>query len=112
METTVLNYLLSSVKRYPNKIAVEDKNGSYTFTQLLGNGVQISDVLKKEKLRNSPVAVLLPKSREMIACFAGINLSSNFYVPLDTTQPQSRIKNILDVLDCKTIVTDEPHASI
>lgn len=111
METTVLNYLLSSVKRYPNKIAVEDKNGSYTFTQLLGNGVQISDVLKKEKLRNSPVAVLLPKSREMIACFAGINLSSNFYVPLDTTQPQSRIKNILDVLDCKTIVTDEPHKS-
>lgn len=109
MENSVVNYLLATSKKFPGKIAVEDKNGAYSFSQLLEKSCLIGEVLKKNSQRNTPIAVFLPKSKEMIACFAGINFSENFYVPIDVTQPESRICNILEVLECNILITDKTH---
>jgi len=46
----------------------------------------------------------------MVSAFAGINMSGNFYVPLDTKSPLERIKNILEVTDTRIVITDRNNA--
>lgn len=111
MRYSAVTYLIDTTKRFAEKTAVRDAAGQYTFGRLLGNAVDLARVLKPMDVRRQPVAVFLHKSKEMLAAFAGIGLSGGFYVPLDTTQPQSRIANILSVLQCKVIVTDNEHAA-
>ena len=45
----------------------------------------------------------------MVKAFAGINMSGNFYVPLDTKSPNNRILSILQVLEAELIITDKAH---
>lgn len=109
MKTSVIEYLISTADRFPNKIAVTDSKGNFTFTDIISFCVSLAEILKEKSISNNPVAVFLPKSKEMIASFAGINLSGNFYVPMDTSQPASRIEKILETLDCQAIVTNNEN---
>lgn len=106
MKNSVSCYLIDTVGKYPEKVAVEDKNGKYTLARLLSNACDLAETLQSLQVRHQPIGVLMPKSREMLACFAGINLADCFYVPLDASQPQSRIQSILDVLECVTLVVN------
>ena len=45
----------------------------------------------------------------MIESFAGINMSGNFYVPLDTKSPVSRVSSIIKTLESKVLITDRSH---
>lgn len=105
MKISVVEYLIQSTSRMPEKVAVKDGKGEVSFNRLLSNACDIAEAIRNSDLRKQPIAVFLPKSKQMITCFAAINLSGNFYVPLDTTQPASRLINILEVLDCKLILT-------
>lgn len=110
MKISVVEYLIATTFNYPDKVAVSDATGSYTFAQLLSNACDLAETLKDMDVVRKPVCVFLHKSKEMIAAFAGVNLAGCFYVPLDTEQPASRISNILSVLDTKVIITDKDHA--
>lgn len=109
MKISAIEYLIVTTERFPQKLAVIDETGSYTFQRLLSNGKDLALRLKELGCAHSPVGVFLHKSKEMIAAFSGINLYGSFYVPLDTEQPASRILNILSVLQSKIIVTDKDH---
>ena len=109
MKISAVEYLIHTASRFPEKSAVKDANGVLTFANLLSNACDIAKSIASRGLRKQPIAVFLPKSKEMIACFAGINLSGNFYVPLDTTQPESRLNNIFEVLSCDLILTDDEY---
>lgn len=109
MKTSVIEYLIDTVGRFPDKISVKDKNGECNFGELLSNACDIAYAIQDIKARRQPIAVFIPKSREMIQCFAGINISGNFYVPLDTTQPHSRIESIISVLECEIILTTQDY---
>lgn len=109
MKTSVIEYIIETTGKFPHKTAVEDANGKISFASLLSNGCDLAEKLASLNVKKTPVAILLPKSREMLAAYVGINLAGAFYVPLDVTQPESRIENILSVLNCKTLVTDNSH---
>jgi amino acid adenylation domain-containing protein len=110
MRTNVVYYLTNTVQKYPNKDAVIDSNGSFTFSTLLSNACDLSEKLAAFCIEGSPVGVYLPKGKEMVAAFAGINLSGGFYVPLDTHSPLSRVKSILSVLGSNVVVSDKSNA--
>lgn len=109
MKQSAIKFLIKTVRKFPDKVAVVDSNGSINFAKLLANGCDIAEKISSREFCRKPIAVFIPKGKEMITCFAGINLSGNFYVPLDTTQPESRISNILEVLDCEMIITELAH---
>lgn len=109
MRNSVVQYLVETTAKFPGKVAVEDNSGACSFSRLLSNACDISEAMATGHLINKPVAVYLPKSKEMITAFAAINLSGAFYVPLDTTSPTSRISKILQVLDCDCVITDNQH---
>lgn len=109
MQKSVIEYLAATTARYPDKIAVQDVNECITFTTLLKSAFILADEIKIAGVRKSPIGVFIPKSCKMVQAFAGINMSANFYVPLDTKSPDSRILSILNVLESDLIITDREH---
>jgi amino acid adenylation domain-containing protein len=109
MQKSVIEYLVRTAKRLPEKTALVDDQGSVSFAELLRSAFVIADALHETKVSRSPVGVYIPKSARMIQAFAGINMSGNFYVPLDTKSPDSRIEAILTTLQSEVIITDAAH---
>jgi amino acid adenylation domain-containing protein len=109
MQKNVIEYLVATTAKYPEKIAVQDSIGNITFTELLRSAYVIADEIKAKGLWKSPIGVYVPKGCLMVQAFAGINMSGNFYVPLDTKSPETRILSILDVLESKAVITDRAH---
>ena len=109
MQKSVIEYLVNSAAKYPQKSAVQDSTGSITFSELLRSAIVIADVIKVQGLWRSPIGVYIPKGCHMVQAFAGINMSGNFYVPLDTKSPDTRIQSILKVLESEAIITDKAH---
>jgi len=105
MQKNVIEYLWKTVERVPDKIAVDDNKEQVTFAQLQQSAIKVAASIRELGLRKSPVGVYVPKSTKMVQAFAGVSLSCNFYVPLDTKSPDARIQSILQVLGAKVIIT-------
>ena len=110
MQKSVIEYLQQTVSRFPEKIAVKDSEMSITFGELWQNAQKISAALVNANIGlNNPIGVYIPKGCKMIESFAGINMSGNFYVPLDTKSPASRVNSIITTLESKVLITDRAH---
>lgn len=110
MQINVTQYLDQTVQKFREKVAVHDCNGSLSFYELYCKALGIAEaVCNIANVTNSPICVYLPKSKEAVTCFAGINYSGNFYVPLDVKSPLTRIKNIIETLSPILILSDKKH---
>jgi amino acid adenylation domain-containing protein len=112
MQSNVLEYLEATAARLPDKMAVADRHGSISFSQLRHQAVALGCHLEARKdAVNRPIAIYLPKSKESIVAMAGILYSGNFYAPLDEKSPLSRTQSILANLEPAMIVTSKSHAA-
>ena len=109
MQKSVIEYLAKTTNKYPQKTAVRDADGDITFSELLASAFVLADEIKKCKVSRQPIGVYIPKGCKMVQAFAGINMSGNFYVPLDTKSPDTRILSILNVLESNVVMTDKTH---
>lgn len=109
MQKSVIEYLVATATKFPKKNAVQDASGSITFSELLRSAYVIADEIMGKGVWKSPIGVYIPKGCRMVQAFAGINMSGNFYVPLDTKSPDTRILSILNVLESNVIITDQTH---
>jgi amino acid adenylation domain-containing protein len=105
----VTEYLDASAERFPNKTAFADEKQNITFAQLQKNSYKIATSLIGKNIAKKPVVILLDKSVECIACFMGVAYSGNFYTPIDTKMPISRMKKILEILQPEVMITDHEH---
>lgn len=104
----VLEMLEASAYRFAESIVVVDEKKKITYSQLLQYSKQIGSCIAKEEYRNKAIAVLLPKSADMLCCFMGIIYSGNFYVPIDSEMPIDRMNKIFQtILPQKIIVSEE-----
>ena len=110
MQKSVIEYLENTVRKMPNKVAIRDVNDHITFGELWNYAQIVATSITKRGLQNQPIGVYLPKSCNMIVAFAGINMCGNFYVPLDTKSPFSRVKAILEVLGTEVVFTSREYA--
>lgn len=99
-------YLENSVKKYPDRIAVEDKNGKLSYKELWDKAQRYAHAIKATGVAiQKPIAVYLPKSAECIAAFMGILYAGNCYVPVDTNMPSDRLEKIFSNLQPEVILT-------
>ena len=105
MQKNLIEYLWKTVERVPDKIAIDDNKEQVTFLQLKESAIKIATGVRELGFRKCPVGVYIPKSAKVIEAFAGISLSCNFYVPLDTKSPEARVRSILQVLGAKVVIT-------
>lgn len=109
MQKSVIEYLVKTAAQYPQKAAVQDADGKITFSELLHSAFVVADEINKRDVWRQPIGVYIPKGCKMVQAFAGINMSGNFYVPLDTKSPDSRVLSILSVLESDVVITDKTH---
>ena len=107
MQINVTQYLDQTVKRSPDKIAVDDTQKTLTFGQLQSQALRIAGCIAEYRLQNHPIPVFMQKGCDMVMSFAAVNYSGNFYVPIDTKSPENRIKSIFDSLQSKIVLTDK-----
>ncbi len=105
MQKNVIQYLWETAECVPNKVAIDDNVEQVTFSQLKQSAIKVAASIRELGFSRNPVGIYVPKSAKMVQAFAGVSLSCNFYVPLDTKSPNTRIQSILQVLGAKVIIT-------
>ncbi|WP_459189868.1 AMP-binding protein [Parabacteroides sp. APC149_11_2_Y6] len=109
MQKNVIEYLVRTSSLFPKKIAVQDAMEQVCFYDLLQVAYCISLRILSCDIKKSPIGIYIPKGCKAVEAFAGVCMSGNFYVPLDTKSPDSRILSIVNVLDASVIITDKCH---
>lgn len=110
MARTVLEYLERSAALFPDKDCFEDEHHAFCFAEVKTLSQAIGTALINEiKCTGAPVAVYLDKNIESVVSHLGVVYSGNFYCPIDTQMPSTRVNIILSVLEPKVIITDEAH---
>jgi len=112
-KNNLIEYFKETVLRFPNKVALEDSNGSLTFSELdsLSDSVALQ-ILSESVRHREPIVVLMEKSNYCVAAFIGILKSGNFYVPVDIKSPCGRILSILNTLHAACIITTSSAMSV
>lgn len=105
MINNITKWLDETAKQYPNKVAIVDGERTITFQELRYKALCLAEVIVKKGLFKEPVAVMMPKSMDVIVCFLGIAYSGNFYSVIDTEMPLARQKKVLETLEPKLIIT-------
>lgn len=107
MKLNLIEYFEITLKKVPHKIAVVDGERGITFSELANKAKIVAHhLITKDDFINRPVAVYLSKSIETVFSDLGIGYSGNIYMNLDVKTPQNRIKNILDLIKPKIIITN------
>ena len=111
MQINVIEYLeQGALHRCPDKVAVKDHTGEYTFATLERFAKNLAAaIVKRTATRNRPVPVFLPKSMQNVVADVGIIYSGNAYANLDVKSPPQRLKGMLQNLGAEIIVTSAPH---
>ncbi len=112
MQKSVIEYLEKTAKAFPNKKAVCDAEASVTFGELWRDARRLATAIYDRNLKNAPLGVYIAKGCKMVKAFSAINMSGNFYVPLDTKSPDTRVLSILTTLDAQCVITDQLHVTL
>ncbi len=106
MKINLIELFEESVKKYPQKVAVIDKDREITFENLRVEAINLAQkIIYSGGCQNKPVAVFLDKSIESVYSDLGIIYSGNFYMNLDIKTPAERISNILKLVEPRFIIS-------
>lgn len=114
MRINVIDYFEQGARlQCPDKIAVHDPSGQYTFAQLERFAKNCAAlILQRTRETRQPIAVFLPKSIQNIAADLGILYSANAYANLDIKSPQLRLQRMLEHLAPRVVVTTSSCAGM
>lgn len=106
MKTNVIEYLIETAQKYPNKVAFVDEKRQITFGELDCDAKKAAAAILRAcgPIKNRPIVVYMEKSVDCIISFMGAVYSGNFYSPIDVKMPQERVKRILDVLEPEFVI--------
>lgn len=106
MQNSVVQWLEETAKRFPQKTAFVDEAGSYTWSEVRQKALSIARHIEGVlPTRKQPIVVYMEKSADMLIAYLGIAYSGNFYSPIDTDMPASRVEKILEVLQPGLFIT-------
>lgn len=108
MEINLIEYFEKTLIRKPSKTAIIQKDRSVTFQELGRQSKSLSHAISCAlEGVNQTVAVYLPKSIEAVVSDLACTYSGNIYMNLDVKTPAERIRNILDLICPRLIITDK-----
>lgn len=107
MQRNILEYLESTVQKFPDKIAFANECMGMTFREVSEASRNIGTALLKKSYQKEPVVIYMKKHPHMIAAFWGVVYSGCFYVPIDEEMPAFRISLIFQNLKPRVVICDE-----
>lgn len=113
MQTNALEFfLMGALTNYPDKIAVIDGSIRISFAELDRQSRRLAALISRNaNSLNEPVAVYLPKSANIVMANIAVMYSGSIYANIDTKIPPLRLKNILDHIKPKLIITSKERAT-
>ncbi len=112
MKNVVSNFE-KQVTKHPNKIAVECKNSTITYSKLNEKSNEFAHYLLGQNVKkDDTVALFLTRSVGMISTIFGIEKAGCAYLPINTKNPVSRVLDILNDSKSKVLVTEHKFKNI
>lgn len=112
-ESTFLDLFKEQVRSQQTKIAVVDKDQSYSYLELDQKSDQIAQCILNQKNcdNTNVIGVLLERTTDTIAVLLGIMKAGKAYVPLDPKFPTERLQYIIDHSGIGLLISDQPEAT-
>jgi len=109
MLNSAVRLLDAAQKSFPKKCALEDENGTLSYTQYRNSALSVGTSLFNllGEGGNRPVVVCMKKSKEMLVCFMGVLYSGNSYAPAAADIPMARLSKIVENLSPCCIICDD-----
>jgi aspartate racemase len=105
---TVLERFETLARQRGNHPAVESEGRVVTYRQLNAMANRVAEVLKQSGVeRDSPVAICLQRSVEMVAVLLGIWKAGGAYLPLDPHLPKDRMHSKMEQAQVKHLITEQ-----
>lgn len=113
-EATLLSFFNDQVQNRLNQKAIKDKYSSYNYKEVddLSNKVANYLISKFGTEEQSPVAVLMDRSADLVIVLLGILKAGRAYIPLDPSFPEDRLKYIVKHSEVNCIIGDDEQSSI
>lgn len=109
MQTNLLEYLETTVKRLPDKPAFIGADNTLTFRMLYDGARKVGSALAAMGHYREAVLVFMEKSPQTIRTFFGAVYGGCFFVPLDAEMPLKRIGLIIESTKAKILICDEKN---
>ena len=107
-DKTILQLIEERAIIDPEKTALIFDDCKLSYGELNSKAIQLAGVLQSHNIGPGDfVGLLLKRSPELIICLLAIFKSGAAYVPLNLTDPDNRIKSIIEAADIKFVITNE-----
>jgi non-ribosomal peptide synthetase component F len=101
------------VEKYPDRLAVKDKNHELTYRELNQAANQIAHAILAQRGEDQePVALLVEKSGGLIGAILGTLKAGKIYVPLDPAFPRDRLLHIVENSRAHLVLTDSKNGPL
>ncbi|GET42181.1 AMP-binding protein [Microseira wollei] len=113
VEQSIPERFLQQVKSQGDRLAIKTDKYQLTYHQLnqLSNRIT-RGILAQSNPEPEPIALLLASDAPLIAAMLGVLKTGKFYVPLDPSQPESRIGYILADSQSRLIITNNQYLNL
>ena len=98
----LINFFLDSVRKYPNKPALNCQGMEFTYLELFQQASKIENHLRNDQ--SKIVGILFDRSPQAYIGILGVLMSGKGYVPLNPKFPQSRTLYMVDLANLNTIL--------
>jgi amino acid adenylation domain-containing protein len=101
------------VAEYPDRIAVKTANHVLTYAQLNATANRVARAILAERgPGKEPIALLFEQGIDVIAAIIGVLKVGKFFVPVDPSFPQERIKYLLENSQAGLLVTSDRNVGL
>ncbi len=107
IKNTILDRLDETARRDPDKIALSDGDLSLTFADMRRRARAIASRLLTNGYTRQCVAVLMDKHPDTVCAFFGALYAGCFYVCIDPTLPDTRIRAIAERSRASAVICNE-----
>lgn len=104
MQTHVLDYLIESVARAPEKTAYSNGTEQLSFGEVYDQSRSVGTFLHQNGIYKEPVIIFMEKQPKTIAAFLGVISGGCYYIPIDVEMPENRIQLILENIKSKMMI--------
>lgn len=107
----LIDLLKRSGSKYPDRIAVKDDIGEMTYTQLLSNVQQLSDLLESSGCGSGvKIAVVLPNSATYFASFFAVSAAGATIVPMSSKMRAYEAAGFIKRAEVSFVLTERSFA--
>ena len=96
-EKSIYDYFQEQVQKFPESLAVICEGRSFSYMELNEKATRLAGYLfEKEVNSNSVVAIMMPRTEEMVVAILAVLKAGAVCLPIDTSYPLQRSRYILE----------------